>query len=175
MENKMAKRNAENFADDAETLDDYDDILDRSFDDIPMPKDLPLTSFNAVCDGVSFVKPKKEDGNPKVLFFFKMTSPVEALDDDVMAELGTDYDFNLNRYARGVWIGEGRDWKTVLEILHTIGVDTEDKTVKEAMKSAAGHEAVVKLQRGRTYTGNDGKEHGGQIEVGAIYGMAEDD
>lgn len=175
METIMAKRNAESFAEDAETLDDYDDILDRSFDDIPMPKDVPLTSYNAVCDGISFMKPKKEGGNPKVLAFFKLTSPVEPLDDDVMAELGADYDFTLNRYARSVWISEGRDWKTVLEILHSLGVDTEDKTVKEAMKSAEGHEAVVRLQRGRTYTGQDGKEHGGQIEVGSIYGLAEGD
>jgi hypothetical protein len=175
METIMAKRNAEQFAEDAQDLDDYDDILDRSFNDIPMPKDVPLTSYNAVCDGISFMKPKKEGTSPKVLAFFKLTSPVEPLDDDVQAELGADYDFNLNRYARSIWISEGRDWKTVLEILHSLGVDTEDCTVNEAMKSAKGKEAVVRLQRGRVYTGTDGKEHGGQIEVGSIYGVADED
>jgi hypothetical protein len=170
----MSKRNNETFADDAETLDDYDDILDKSFSEIPMPKDVPLTNYLATCDGMSFVKPKKEGVSPQVLVFFRLSSPVEALDEDDIAELGTDYNFELNRYARQVWISEGRDWKTVLDILHTLGVDTEDGlTVKEAMKNAKGREAVVALKRGKPYTGSDGKEHGGQIEVGSIYGIEE--
>lgn len=170
----MAKRaTEENFSDDAETLDNYDDILDRSFNEVPMPKDIPLTSYVATCDGAFFVKPKKEGNSPQVLFAFRMNSPVEELDEDEAAELGENYDFSMNRYTRAIWIGEGKDWKTVLEILKTLHVDTEDKTINEALKAAKGKEAVVSLRKGKPYTGADGKEHS-NVEVGGVFEIADE-
>lgn len=167
----MAKRNVmddEDFSPDADSLDSYDDMLDRSFSEVPMPKDVPLTTYLATCDGAIFKKPAKEGVSPQVLFFFRLSSPVEELDEDAAAELGENYDFTMNRYARQIWLGEARDWKVVMEILHTLGVDTSDCTIKEALKSAKGKEAVVALKRGKDYTDRDGHARRGGIEVGTI-------
>ncbi len=121
---------------------DYEDILNRSWGEVPKEKLLPKGSYLLKGQSAKF-KAGDGDTNPYVLI---VTSPVEAMDDvneEEFAELGADYDVKGNRIFTRVYLERGADYDALKTILTKFGVDTSDKaSLGDSLKEVRGKEVV---------------------------------
>src|SRR5690606_4101030 len=126
--------------------DDYDDILNRSWDDIPIPQVLPLGSYLLRNRNVTY-KPATDTASARVLFFYNVREPMDDVDADALAELGEDYDLSTNQVVASFFVESARDWDTVRNHLALHGVDLSGKTIREAFKEVRGKEVVAYLDQ----------------------------
>lgn len=128
----------------------YEDILNRSVDELPEPKLLPAGSWVLkATGGARYVAARDENSKAQVRFFYEPVEPLSDVDDDQLEELGADYDYGNNILSFSVWIERETDWRKVVDHVKKHGVDTEGLTVKEAMaavKSARIVGAVTQRQ-----------------------------
>lgn len=132
--------------------DNYEDILNRSVDELPEPKNLPAGSWVLKAQGAARFVPAKDEGQKsQVMFFYEPIEPMDDVDDDDLAALGDDYDYANNTLVYKIWIERDTDWSRVVNHIKLHGVDTDGLTVKEAMAAVKSARIIggVKL---RTYT-----------------------
>lgn len=132
-----------------------EEILDRSWDEIPQPKLLPVGSYLLKGRNASFV-PGKDGQNDKALFFYV---PKEAMDDvseSDIADLGADYDYAANQIVYTIWLEGPKDWDNMRQHLAKHGVDTKGKSVKDSLKAFRGSEVVAYLNQ-RNFTNRAGE------------------
>lgn len=117
-----------------EEVSNYDDILDRSWDEIPEVETLPDGTYVLKGRNAAYSGPKTEGQNGKVLFFYKVDSPIEV-DAEALASLGADYDIRENEAVFTIWIEGMKDWDAVRDHLALHGVDVADfANIRETLK-----------------------------------------
>lgn len=139
---------------------DYDDILNRTWEDVPEPELLPAGGWLLVGGNVSLIKPKEDGKSAKILFSYKAKEPVSVAD-DLLEELG-DYDFSINDLNYTVYIENASDWDKVRKHLALSGVEIDNKAkiVNEAgklsfAKAFRGSEVVADVGQ-RSYENSEG-------------------
>lgn len=137
---------------------DYNDILDRTWDDIPEPKLLPGGGWLVVGKTVGLVKPKEDGQSLKVLFTLKAKEPINVASEE-LDELG-DYDITINDLQYTVYVESAADWDKVRKFLGIFGVEMSGRIVNEDgklsfAKAFNGAEAVAEVGQ-RNYENKDG-------------------
>lgn len=138
---------------------DYDDILNRTWDDIPEPKLLPGGGWVVVGRTAGLVKPKEEGQSLKVLFNLKAKSPINVPEEE-LAEL-EGYDISTNDLQHTIYIESASDWDKVRKFLTVFGVEMQGKILDENgklsfAKAFNGAEAVAEIGQ-RNYDNRDGE------------------
>lgn len=139
-------------------MPDFEELANRSWDDIPEPKLLPKGHYKVVGLRIMHRLADPEDEKSK-----ETVTPVyvvkEALDDvpmDALAELGDDYDLTCNKLYPRFWIESDADWGKVRKHLNAIGIDTTGRGMAETFKAFEGSQAYCYLDH-RTYKNRDGE------------------
>lgn len=140
----MAKRK------DTSAVDDYDDILNRSWEDIPVEKTLPSGDYLLAARNAAYMAPKEEGKSGKVVFFLTPKEPIAGeVDEDALAELGDDYDLGINEVSYTVWIESMRSWGDVRQVLAKFGI--EGGNIRQSLKDVRGRQ-IVGTVGSRTFT-----------------------
>lgn len=121
-----------------------EEILDRSWDEIPVPKLLPVGSYLLKGRNASYVAGQGEN-SPKALFFYVPKEAMDDVDANALSELGDDYDFAANQIVYTVWLETPRNWDELRNHLAKHGIDTKGKSVKESLKAFKGTEVIAYL------------------------------
>lgn len=113
-------------------VNDYDDILDRSWDEIPEAKQLPVGTYRLKAISGKYTP---GDGNlsPRVNITLITVEPVDVDADDI-AELGEDYPFSENIMNHVVWLSENRDYRNFALLLGKFGVDLDGMGIQETLR-----------------------------------------
>lgn len=94
--------------------EDYSDLLNMTWDDIPKEQVLPNGPWLLAGKNVAFVRPRKEDQSPKVLFTYKAKEPSPEVNQDELEEMvGSGYDFTINDLNMTFYIESPKDWDKV--------------------------------------------------------------
>jgi len=138
--------------------DTYEEIADRSWEDIPVEKTLPSGSWLLRGRNATYRDPKDEDGSPTVTFVHAVKEPMDDVDDGELKGLGEGYDFGQNRIFTTFWLETGKDYAKVRDFLakHGIIVDPK-KSVKESLGPFKGSE-VVAILGAQSYRDKAGEE-----------------
>ncbi len=75
---------------------DYEQILNRSWDEIPVSQVLPVGTYRLKSGGATYMEAKEAGKNDCVLFPYTPVEPQEDVDADALAELG-EYDITQNK------------------------------------------------------------------------------
>lgn len=137
----------------------YDDILNRTWEEIPEPVLLPNGGWLLAGKNAALVKPKDDTGKSlKVLFSYQPKEAVSVRDDDIEA-LG-DYDISINDLQFTIYIETASDWTKVRKHLALHGVEMEGAILDENGKLAfnkafRGSEVVAEVAQ-RSYDDANG-------------------
>ncbi len=136
-------------------MSDYEDILNRSWDEIPEPQLLPVGSWRLKNRGASFMEAKSADQNDRVMFIYTAMEPLQDVDADAIAELG-DYDIGQNKLFFTIWIEGYNDWDAVRKHIakHNIEV-VPGETPLETFKRMKGSEVISWLDQ-RSFVATSG-------------------
>lgn len=137
---------------------DYDDILNRTWEEIPTPVLLPAGGWLLVGKNAALVKPKEEGKSLKILFSYQAKEPVSVAE-DLLEELA-DYDISINDLSFTVYIETPADWAKVKRHLALAGVEMTGSILDEAGKLAfnkafRGSEVVAEVGQ-RSYDDANG-------------------
>ena len=139
-------------------VESYDDILDRSFDDLQDDKTLPGGLWVLRLRNAHFMTPREEGQSAQVLFFYHPIEPTDDVDQDELDALGDDYDVTENQIVFKVWIDGNRAWKDLMRHLkkHS-GVDWDAGSIREVLKTGVKGSEVVSRLGERTYENTFGE------------------
>lgn len=121
-----------------------EEILNRSWDEIPVPKLLPVGSYLLKTRNASYLAGKDEN-SPKALFFYVPKEAMDDVDGAALDDLGADYDFNANQIVFTKWLESPKDWDELRQHLAKHGVSTEGRSLKETLKDVKGTEVIAYL------------------------------
>lgn len=138
-------------------VQDYNDILNTAWDEIPEAKLLPGGTWLLRGKNASFQPPKEEGQNGKVLFFYIPVDPIEV-DQEALQELGEDYDVSENQIVYTIWIEGMRDWAKVRDHLAKHGIDDGSQTLADSLKKSFRGTQIVGHVGVRTFTPKGGGE-----------------
>lgn len=133
----------------------YDDLLNRSWDEIPEEAVLPVGDWALEGKSASFIESKEDGKSDKIVFFWGVTSPVDV-DEEEIAKLGSDYDLDLNQPTQTFYIDGPSAIGKVRKFLLKLGVDIEGLTPLESLKAFKGARAVAFLDQ-RSYQDQSGE------------------
>lgn len=116
---------------------DYDDIIDRAWEDVPEAVVLPDGQWLVKGGNVSLVKPKEEGKSFRILWNYTAEKPVNV-DRELLTELG-DYDITTNELVYTQYVEKPSDWNKVREhlALHGVEIDPSEKIVVNGKLSFA--------------------------------------
>jgi hypothetical protein len=135
----------------------YEDILNQSWEVIPEAKLLPVGSYLLKLRNVTFLAPKQEGQNGRVLFFYVPKEPMDDVDVAEIEALGADYDIGENQVVFTKWIENNRDWQAVKQHIAKHGVEIDPKlSLADTFKAARNSEVIAYLDQ-RTFTRADGE------------------
>lgn len=132
----VKKSEVEDFGE-AAGSDDYDDLLNRSWDDMPEEQLLPSGTWQLKVRNATYLAPK-DDKSGRVLFFYTPVTPLGDVDIEAISALGADYDLTANQVTFQLWIESSRDWKALRKHAEMHGIDVAGKTPKETFKALRG-------------------------------------
>lgn len=140
-------------------MSNYDDLLNRTWDDIPEPVLLPGGGWLLVGKNAALIKPREAGKSLKILYTYGAKQAVSVAD-DLLEELG-DYDITVNELNFTQYIETAADWDKVRRHLALHGVEMEGAILDEAGKLAfnkafRGAEVVAEIGQ-RSYDNNDGE------------------
>lgn len=134
--------------------ENYEDLANRSWDEIPEEKLLPTGSWLLRGRNATIQAPKEEGKSPQALFVYEPKGPMDDVSDEELAALGGDYDTSMNRIFVRFWLETGKDYHAVRDHLKKHGV--EGKNLAEAMKNFKGSEVIAIIGQ-RSFTDNMGQ------------------
>lgn len=125
--------------------ENYEDILSRSWDEMPEVVNLPEGSWRLRLRNASF-KEGKGDQNDRVMFIYTPVEPGDDVDEDALAALPDDYDYSSNRLFFSIWVEGPADWDAVRKHVqkHSFDYDGSD-TPKETFKKMRKSEVMAHL------------------------------
>lgn len=147
----MAKRNrSEAQSEDAARDGDYANLLNMTWDDLPLEQLLADGDWEFVGKNAKLMEPKEEGKNPQLLFFYKAVQPVEV-SDDLIAAMG-DYDFRQNDVSAQIWLDKASAWRgKVGPHLEKHGINPAGKLVQDLLKEFKGSHVIATVGQ-RNYT-----------------------
>lgn len=137
---------------------DFEDLLNMTWDDIPVPQTIPDGGWMLAGANVALVKPKDDNGDLKVLFTYKAKSPVSVAQ-DLLDEMG-EYDITINDLNYTIYIKSAADWDKVRKHVALHGIELEgalftaDK--KLAFAKAFRNAEIVAEVGTRSYENSEG-------------------
>ena len=141
--------------------ENYEDLLDRQWSDIPEVSILPVGSWGLKGVNVFHKKALRAEEKERLLFFYAAETPMDDVDEDELRNLGADYDFGQNRIVSTFWLENGlnpsRDMDTVRAHLKKHGIDLGVLSLRESFEEFKGSEVVAYLGT-QTYTTNSGEQ-----------------
>ena len=147
----MSKKHVE----EADVVDnDYADLLNRSWDDMPEEAVLPGGTWRLKMRNAAYVGPK-DNLSARVLFFYTPVEPLGDVDPEAIGALGADYDLTINQVTFQIWIESPRDWAAVKRHAEKHGVDVKGLTPKGTFKALKGAEVNAYVDT-RTFEARDG-------------------
>lgn len=135
--------------------DDYEDILNMSWDEIPEEKALPVGSWRLRGRNSAHLA-AKGDTSERVLFVYTAQEPLDDVDEEALGALGPDYEFSENQIFATFWCERKADWRKVEAHLQKHGIETEGQNVGESLKEFGGQEVIAYLNQ-KTFTNNMGE------------------
>lgn len=133
-----------------ESMSDYADIANLSWDEIQAPALLPVGSYLLKSRNASYQPSKEEGKSPTVMFVYQPKEAMEDVKSDELDELGADYDISENKIFHRFYIEDGSSWDVVRKHLEKHGVTVEGG-VLETLKKFKGTEVVAYLDQ-RSFT-----------------------
>lgn len=144
------------------TEEKYTDILNRSWDDIPVPKLLPVGSWLLRGNNVAMFPPKEDGQAIRIAFFYQAKEPMDDVSTEELTALGEDYSYSENDLVKQFFINRSKDWDAVRKHLDLHGVSTEGKSQADTFKEFKGTEVIAYVgtktfqnAAGETRTDND--------------------
>lgn len=134
----------------------YEDLLNRSWDDIPEPKLLPAGSWLLRGKNVAMFPPSEEGKPARLAFFYNAKEPMDDVSQAELDALGEDYSFAENDIVKQFFINRNKDWDAVRKHLALHGIDTAGKSQADTFKAFGGTEVIAYLGT-RTYTNGQGQ------------------
>lgn len=134
----------------------YTDILNRSWDDIPEAKLLPIGTWLLRGNNVGVFPPKEEGQSVRVAFFYQAKEPMDDVDEGDLAALGEDYAYSENDVVKQFFINRNKDWDAVRKHLELHGIDSKGKTQIETFKAFKGAEVLAFIDT-KTFTSASGE------------------
>lgn len=134
---------------------DYDEILNKQWDEIPDDVILPDGQYLLRVQRGAYIAPKG-DNSAKVLFFMSVQEPLDDVDTDALNALGDDFDITQNEVVYTVWVEKNRDWKKVARFIDLLGVDTAGKSILDTLKTGVVGASIVGRLGVRTFENRDG-------------------
>ena len=125
-------------------LDDYESILDASWDEIPTDKLLPVGSYRLRGQNLSIMKARSADQNDVFLFVYTVREALDDVDQDELEALG-DYDLESKKIFQKFWVDTGADFDAVRKHLKKHGIDTTGRSIKETAEAFKGTEVIAYL------------------------------
>ncbi len=125
----------------------YADILNKSWDEIPEAKALPVGSYLLKGRNASYQPAKEAGKNPVVLFVYQAKEAMDDVNADELASLGENYSIEDNRIFHRFYIEGNPDWDNVRKHLVKHGVDLKGKTLEEGLKAFTGTEIIGYLDQ----------------------------
>lgn len=143
----MAKKSkAEATQKETKMSNDYDDILNRSWDEIPEDKLTPNGSWVLKVRNAAFIEPKEEGKSARVVFFYTPKEPLDDVDAVALQELEAEgYDLSQNQITAQFYVEGNRDWNTIRGHMdkHIGGKNGDAKNIRESLKLIKGAEVVA--------------------------------
>lgn len=127
-------------------MSDYEDVLKKSWEEIPEPKLLPVGSWLLRGRNAAFLEPKEEGQNARVLFFYIPKSPMDDVDEGALAALGDDYDYAENDVIHTIWIERNKDWDRVRKHLALHGIEATGP-IQDTLKKFKNSEVFAYLDQ----------------------------
>jgi len=137
-------------------VNDYEDIANRSWDDIPEPHTLPIGTWRLKAANASYAKAKSGDQNDRIMFFYRAVEPLGDVAEEALDDLGDNFDVTGEKILFQVWMEGSRDWDTVRRHLRMHEIDPSGRKVAETLKAFGGQEVFAYLGE-RSYTTKGGE------------------
>lgn len=130
-------------------VNDYGDIIDMAWDDLPEDKLLPTGTWLLGGRNAAYVK-GQQGKNSKVLFFYVAKEPNKGIDPTEYELFIEDYDMNESQVVYTIWIEFNRDWRKVQRHLAIHGITDTTMSLKKSLKAFRGTEVMAHVEP-RTY------------------------
>ena len=125
-------------------MTDYNEMLNRSWDEIPETRTLPVGSW--LLEGRNIVYMEKSGTtNARALLFYKPLEPMTDVNVKELEALGKDYDLSNNDVVATFWLERNKDWEALREHLELHGINTKGKPQIETFKAFKGSKIVSYL------------------------------
>lgn len=135
----------------------YAAILERSWDDIPPPKLLPVGSWLLKGKNVAMFPPKEDGAAIRIAFFYEAREPMDDVSEAELQALGEDYSYAENDVVKQFFINRNKDWDSVRKHLELHGIETKGQSQKETFDAFKGSEVVAYLST-KTFVNGAGQQ-----------------
>lgn len=143
-------------------MSNYEDILNRSWDNIPKDQLLPEGSWLLRGQNATFQKAKTEDQSDRFLFVYQVKEPMSDVDAQALQSLG-DFDITSKQVFFTLFVQRPKDWDIVRAHLAKHGVPVSGVSIQDSLKAFKGTEVIAYLgtktftskQTGEVVTDND--------------------
>lgn len=135
--------------------EDYADITNKQWDDIPEVQLLPSGSWRLRVRNASYQAAKNADQSPSVMIVYTPKEPMDDVDGEELAKLGSNYDVSANRIFTRFFVSDASDWDRVRKHVVKHGVEVKG-SIGDTLKALSGHDVVAYVGR-RTFTNNAGE------------------
>lgn len=135
----------------------YNEIVNRSWDDIPEPQLLPQGSWLLRGRNVAIFPPKEDGAATRVAFFYEAKEPMDDVPQTELDALGADYSYAENDIVKQFFINRNKDWDNVRKHLELHGISTKGKSQPETFDAFKGTEVVAFLQT-KTFVNGAGQQ-----------------
>lgn len=116
---------------------DYDDILNRSWEEIPSEQVLPIGHWVVRAKNAAFIRPKEEGKHSQVFFSYVAYQPTDDVDEAELEELvNSGYDISITRLSHTIFIETAADWSKVKDHLASHGLTMSGKIFDDKGKLA---------------------------------------
>lgn len=136
---------------------DFENIMNGSWDEIPEKKLLPKGSWLLEVRSASGKESTEEGKSDQVIFVYTAKEPMDDVDAEALAELGSDYDFSANRLFVRFNVEDKADWDNVRKHIEKHGVSTKGMSVPDAFKALRKKQVVAYLTQ-ESYVNKAGEE-----------------
>lgn len=135
----------------------YESILNRQWGNIPDTKLLPSGHWRLRVRFGFFRPPASEDVGPSVVFRYEPVRALDDVDEDQLAELGSDYDLSNSMFDHRMFFENDRDLREIERHMSKHGVTLQGGiSDKATYKPLRGMEIVAFVDK-RSYTNKNGE------------------
>ena len=128
----------------------FEDILNKPASEVKPPQAYPVGTYHCLVDGPATPGKSSQKQTDFLQFRFKILSPMQDVDAQQAAELQIAGKMITSDY----YIVESAVWRLKELLVDHLGLEEDDKTLRELVSMAPGRQVLVKL---RHEASQDGK------------------